>query len=157
MLKWDQVECNQQIYFIMLNTNCPKFSTGNVKNLCTYCQGHYMFLSLITPLSSVDYLMWISVRMSWSVSLSVCFTSASCSWFLQQRTNSPASSTSLKVHTQTHSLLASHMLTRTDLSLHEQYRQHSLGWHQPLSGTLCLSIAHPQQFTRLLHWVCISN
>lgn len=116
-------------------------------------------LSLITPLlsmSSVDYLMWISVTMSWSVSLSACFISASWNGFLQPRINSPASSTSLMVHTQRHSLSAS--ATCTDLcfsSIDNIFFRMALTTQ---SHTLCLFYRSPTAVSgvrfriTLLHW-----
>lgn len=165
MLKWDQVECNQQVYFIMINPNvltqiqhwkCEKrlqipsgpssFSlTNNSSFLCrlshvNFCENELECLPV--GLLHLGQLKLISAAKNKLTSLF----------------NIPNGT-----HTNTLPIGVSH--ADTYRSLHKQNRQHYLGWHQPLSGTLFIyrsSTAVSAVRFRVtdqcsMHWVCISN
>ncbi len=80
-----------QVHIMMLNPNVLPQNQQRKHEKCLQitdgAQLHHWYLLL--PVFSVDYHMWMSLRTSWSVFLSVCFTSASWRGLLQPETNSP--------------------------------------------------------------------
>ncbi len=156
MLKWNLNTFLFQVHIMMLNPNVLPQNQHRKHDKCLQitdgAQLHHWYLLL--PVFSVDYHMWMSLRTSWSVFLSVCFTSASWRGLLQPETNSSASSTSPTVHTHTHTHTSG--VGDTDsvfFSVHQLYRSLTavLSSHPPLSMTV-------NGFSlTLLHWDCTSH
>lgn len=134
MLKWNQKTFLYQVHVMMLNSNVwSQNQHRKHEKRLQMTDGdplHRWDLSLCV--FSVDYGMWMSLRMSWCVFPSVCFTSASWRAFLQPETNSSAFSTSPTVHT--HSVFLSvHQLHRSLTAVSQSFSMtvnwFELNWH----------------------------